>query len=100
MFHGGNDWNAFDVSSKKRIKSEPQPDRKLKKFDGITSDGNGGFLVTLIGDDRIWHIRKDGLSKPLSEEKLKGIDLQYLPGNKRLILPQVGGGLSVFRLKL
>ena len=99
LIQGGLTWNTFDISSKSIVESSPRPDKKLKDFDGITSDGDGGFFVTVIDDARIWHIRKDGVSQPLSEEKLNGIDLQYLPKEKRLLLPQVGGGLSVYSVR-
>ena len=97
LYHGGLYWNAFDIASRKSVNRIPHPDKILKDFDGITSDGNDGFLVTLIDDDRLWHIRKDGISQPVSEQKLKGIDLHYFPEKQLLLLPQVGGGLSAFR---
>ncbi|TQV88223.1 SMP-30/gluconolactonase/LRE family protein [Aliikangiella coralliicola] len=97
LYHGGLHWNAFNIESGKPVVDILRPDKTLKKFDGITSDGNNGFLVTLIEDSRIWHIQKNGISQPLSKKELNGIDLQYLPDKKLLLVPQVEGGFSLFR---
>ena len=56
----------------------------------------GGFVVTLIDDPWLWHIRADGTSVHLSKEPLNGIDLDIRAGY--LALPRVGGSLSLYRL--
>ena len=98
LVHGGLTWHYFDRHSGKQVDSRVQPDSELKNFDGITADGQGGFFVTLIDDARVWHIKANGESVPLSSEKLNGIDLHYQAEISELVIPQVGGGLSVFRV--
>ena len=96
LVHGGLTWHYFDRHSGKEVASRVQPDTELKDIDGITTDGQGGFFVTLIDDARVWHIKANGDSVPLSPEELSGIDLYYQQEISELVIPQVGGGLSVF----
>ena len=100
LVHGGLTWRYFDRHSGKQVDSRVQPDAELEDFDGITADGQGGFFVTLIDDARVWHIKANGDSVPLSSEKLNGIDLYYQTEISTLLIPQVGGGLSVFSVIL
>ncbi len=98
LIHGGLRWSKFDLQTGKPVTATIQPDRSLVDFDGIVSDGQGGYYVTLIDDARIWHIRADGVSRPLSEEKFGGIDLDFDSETGRIALPRVGGSLSVVKV--
>jgi hypothetical protein len=97
LVHGGLRWSAFLLSDKSPVQQTARPANSMKDFDGIASDGDGGYLVTLIDDGRIWHLRKDGTVAPLSEDNFEGIDLQFIPHTRLLALPRVGGGLSLFK---
>ncbi|MCW9015655.1 MAG: hypothetical protein OQJ89_01690, partial [Kangiellaceae bacterium] len=100
LIHGGQFWNRYSTSTGALIDKvdKPAPDSQLYDFDGITHDGYGGYLVTLINDSRLWHIPTSGRSKPVSEDKIQGIDIHYDGKTKRLFVPQVGGGLTVYRI--
>jgi hypothetical protein len=98
LIHGGQFWNRFSRKNAQLIKNsaKPAPSPTLFDFDGITHDGDGGYFVTVIDDPRLWHIGKDGKTRPLSEEKIQGIDLHFDVESNRLFVPRVGGGLTVY----
>lgn len=96
LIHGGWEWSIFNLQSKKLIPEFPAPGAPIRDIDGITSDGCGGFIVTLIEDQRLWRVGRDGSSKPLSGKLINGIDI--VRHEQRLFVPTVGGGLSVFKL--
>lgn len=100
LIHGGQYWNRFSRQNGKIINNTPapKPSSALADFDGITHDGNGGYFVTVIDDPRIWHIRKDGKTLPLSEEKIDGIDIHFDIESNRLFVPRVGGSLTVYKV--
>lgn len=100
LIHGGQFWNRFSLKNAQLIKtsSKPAPSATLFDFDGITHDGDGGYFVTVIDDPRLWHIGKDGRTRPLSEEKVQGIDIYFDIKSSRLFVPRVGGGLTIYRV--
>jgi len=96
LVYGGYRWLEFELASKQvRDKFEP-PKPEIIEIDGITFDGCGGYLITLIDDKRIWQVTKSGTARPISEVEINGIDIQQSDG--LLYTPQVGGGLAVFRI--
>jgi len=99
LIHGGQHWSLIDLATRMPVVSKafPAPQQPLMNFDGITHDGSGGFLVTVIDDSRIWQLPVNGIQKPLSETAFDGIDLDYQDGF--LAVPRVGGSLSLFRLR-
>lgn len=98
LVHGGKFWNYFSIKSARKLEKGQMPDKSLYDFDGITSDGNGGYFFTVINDPRIWHLNNQGQTRPLSEKPIQGIDILFDIETGKLFVPQVGGGLSVFRL--
>ena len=94
LIHGGLHWSIFDLNSKELVADFKASGRQIKDIDGITQHPRGGYIVTLIDDQRLWHIKADGSSQPISEQAVDGIDLQQYEG--RLFVPIVGGGLTVF----
>lgn len=96
LVHGGSSWTVFDLKDKSAMVDALKPDQRLQEFDGITSDGCGGYLTTMIDDARIWHISANGGTHPLSEQKIDGIDLHKY--QDRLFVPRVGGGLSLYQV--
>lgn len=96
LVHGGAVWTVFDLKDKSVVSAALKPDQQIEEFDGITSDGCGGYLATVIDDSRIWHISSSGDTHPFSEQKLDGIDLHKHKG--QLYVPRVGGGLSVYQV--
>lgn len=95
LVHGGAKWSEFDIQSKKLLVSNLETE-DFRNFDGITDDGCGGYLVTLIDDDRIWHMSADRHISPMNEEPIDGIDLQNY-GNT-LYIPRVGDGFAKYAL--
>ena len=100
LIHGGLAWTSFSIASRQPINHPVKPIEKLNDFDGITSDGNGGYFITTIEDPRIWHVLKNGESKPLTESPIQGIDIQFIPEKRWLIVPRVGGSLSLLELNI
>lgn len=94
--HGGAIWSTFNLGTRTLLKDATVPKAAIEEFDGITSDGCGGYLVTLLDDARIWHIQADGQARPLSEDKIDGIDIHK--HENRLYVPRVGGSLSVYEV--
>lgn len=94
LIHGGLHWSVFDLASRQLVDDFKAPGAAIKDVDGITRHPDGGYLVSLIDDKRLWHISEDGSSQPVSEQQINGIDIQQYQG--RLYVPVVGGGLSVF----
>lgn len=101
LIHGGQFWSRFSLKNATLLTatSRPSPSSKLYGFDGITHDGKGGYIVTMINDSRLWRITKEGKTHPLSEEKINGIDIHFDKESRRLFVPRVGGGLSVFQVE-
>ena len=98
LLHGGLAWTAFHRESKHVVKKASEMGKGLVDIDGITSDGQGGFFTTLIDDPRLWFVQPGKSPKPFTEDKINGIDMQYLPDQNLLILPRVGNTLSVYRI--
>lgn len=100
LIHGGQFWNRFTMKDGALISlsKKPTPSSKLFDFDGITHDGKGGYIVTVIDDGRLWRITKEGKTTPLSEEAINGIDIHFDIESQRLFVPRVGGGLTVFQI--
>jgi hypothetical protein len=98
LIHGGQFWNRFSLRNAQLItnSAKPAPSSTLSDFDRIHHDGDGGYFVTVIDDPRLWHIGKDGKTRPLSEEKIQGIDIHFDGESNRLFVPRVGGGLTVY----
>ena len=94
LYFGGERWLAFDIESREQIL---QPPNSLKDIDGISDDGCGGFIVTLIDDARLWRIEAEGKVAPLSQQSIDGIDLSF--AERKLFVPRVGGHLGVFVLQ-
>jgi hypothetical protein len=90
---GGSQWLGFDIESGDHLDIH---DDKLVEIDGIASDGCQGFILTLIDDERLWHLGADGQSNPLSEAPIDGIDLSFHDGT--LFVPRVGGRVSALKL--
>lgn len=99
LLHGGYSWTAFDLASKQPAKLFTQMGKSLVDIDGITADGQGGFIVSLIDDHRLWSIKPGRLPTPLTEDEVKGIDMHYLPELGRLFIPRVGNTLSAYFIK-
>ena len=95
LFHGGEHWSALHIGKRKPVVMSPSPSEGLRDFDGITALAPGRLLVTMIDDPRIWLVTSR-VSRPLSEEPIEGIDLDYRAGF--LAVPRVGGKLTLFRL--
>ena len=96
LLFGGVNWLVFDVQSQQIDTSSPTVTPTITEIDGISTDGCDGYFITLIDDDRIWHINAAGNAQAVSDELVKGIDLNYFGG--KLYVPTVGGGLSVFSI--
>lgn len=65
-------------------------------LDGITADGCGGYLYTLLDDARIHRITSSGLTYAVSATAYDDIDLQ-LVGNI-MAIPRVGDSLSLIEV--
>ncbi|GAB5381177.1 MAG: hypothetical protein Alis3KO_16300 [Aliiglaciecola sp.] len=100
LYHGGNAWTAFDIETRRPVKSLTEMGEGLVDIDGITADGTGGFIVSLIDDHRLWSLKKGVNPKPLTEDEVKGIDMQFVPQSNLLFLPRVGNTLSAYRLSI
>lgn len=93
LIFGGVNWLRFDIDNKSVLEKNQVSDPAVTDIDGIASDYCGGYFVTLIDDERIWHLDRHGKAQPVSEP-INGIDLDSTAN--RLFVPTVGGGLSVF----
>ena len=99
VFHGGEVWTAFEINSKKPSPSFTSMGKGLIDIDGISLDGKGGFLVTLIDDTRLWSVQHGHQPIPLTQSPVNGIDMEYVPGKNLLFIPRVGNTLSAYRLE-
>lgn len=97
LVFGGTHWKIFDLDSKDIAVSFTSPTPAIREIDGITSDSCGGYFITLIDDDRLWQVSASSVASPVSEQAIKGIDIDR--HESRLYVPTVGGGLSVFELE-
>lgn len=98
LIFGGKTLHVFDLDSRLRVDTFAYPQPSLEEIDGVTSDGCGGYMMTLINDADIWHLSKTGVAKPLTEQMINGIDLDFVAG--KLYVPTVGGGLVVFDVRV
>ena len=99
LVHGGTHWNAYGLDSRALLKI-PSIKPQLQEFDGIARLPAYGYLVSLIDDPRLWLIGDNGVSKPVSEQAINGIDIHFDTESRLLAVPQVGGHLSLFRVLL
>lgn len=95
LIQGGKSWNIFDRHSANLAAGTTALTPMLEGIDGITQDVCGDYLLTLIADERIWHIAQDGSALPFSNGPLNGIDIHGQAG--LLVVPHVGGDLTLFR---
>ena len=103
LVYGGTKWLAFDLRTKDLKTTDLEPvfskvNPPIAEIDGIAEDSCGGYFITLIDDDRLWRVNSKGQAGAVSEELIKGIDIDYFDG--RLYVPTVGGGLSVFKVAM
>lgn len=98
LLHGGLSFTVFDLNSTKTIDGMSKMGTGLTDIDGIAPDGKGGFMVSLIDDARLWSIGPGRAPRPLSQQRVEGIDMHYDVQQNLLFLPRVGGTLSVYRL--
>ncbi len=95
LLHGGKYWNVFDRHSGELVSDALRPVPDLEDIDGITRNICGSYLLSLIQDDRLWHVSKKGRASPLVDGPVNGIDL-HSQGDL-LVVPQVGGHLTLLR---
>ena len=69
LIHGGQSWNVFNRHT--------------------------AYLLSLLADDRLWHVSGTGNSRPLIGGPLNGIDLHSQAA--LVVVPQVGGDLTLLR---
>lgn len=98
IHHGGSTWSTFDLSSKTIIEPLSEMGSGLVEIDGITQISEESFVVTLIDDERVWLLRSGKKPKPLTQDSVKGIDLQYVAKSNTLYVPRVGNTLSAYNL--
>jgi DNA-binding beta-propeller fold protein YncE len=96
LIYGGAKWWIFDLQSKDLVDDFKTPAPNIEEIDGITFDGCGGYIVSLIDDDRLWHVSAKGRAAVLADTPINGIDLEAHDG--LLYVPTVGGGLSVVEI--
>lgn len=100
LLHGGEVFSAFDIESKAKREKVSKMGEGLFEFDGITKFADDAFIVSLIDDPRLWLLRIGAAPEPFSEQKLQGIDMEYVADKKLLFLPRVGNTLSAYRVGL
>lgn len=98
LLHGGLHWTAYDIESKSVNTSLTEMGQGLRDIDGISQFGTKSFVVTLIDDDRLWRLEEGQAPRPLTEDEVKGIDMQYVPKENMLFIPRVGNSLSAYRI--
>jgi DNA-binding beta-propeller fold protein YncE len=96
LIFGGSKWLIFDLKSKKVHRDFVPPSPVISEIDGIASAGDDGYFITLIDDNRLWHIDVQGRARPVSDVSFNGIDIDTDSG--KLYAPIVGGGLSVYKV--
>ncbi|GJM13956.1 MAG: hypothetical protein DHS20C12_23590 [Pseudohongiella sp.] len=95
LVHGGKLWTVFNRHTAQLAVGASKPAPELERIDGITKDICGNYLITLIEDERLWRIAKDGSASPIEDGPINGIDIHSHAD--LLIVPQVGGHLSLYR---
>lgn len=98
LISGGKTWNVFNRHAKALISDHLQPPTGTNGFDGIVSDGCGGYLYTLLDDTRIQRLSHDGRSSAASPIEFNGIDMHKV-GN-RLAVPLVGNSLALLNVSI
>lgn len=68
----------------KAVSSQP-----LANFDGLESDGRGGFFGSDWFAGKVLHISKSGTSTPIAHFPKGTADLAYLPDENLLLLPEM-----------
>ena len=97
LIHGGRFWTVFDRDSKAVLLEQTDVfgnSEQFRDFDGITADGCGGYLFTLIDDGRIWQLGAGGDTQSLSDFHVNGIDLFQVDG--LLAVPRVLDSFSLY----
>ncbi len=95
LIHGGQSWNVFNRHTAELASDAIQLAPNLEGIDGITRTLCGSYLLSLLADDRLWHVSGTGNSRPLIGGPLNGIDLHSQAA--LVVVPQVGGDLTLLR---
>lgn len=93
---GGASWLAFDIATRQQQAAFTLTGFKIADFDGITQDGCGNFIVSLLNDKRLWQIDEAGRAKVLSELPINAIDMHFYRG--KLYTAIVGDGVAAYQL--
>ena len=99
LFHGGSVFTVFDVNNKRVVPELSDMGQGMAEIDGISQLAQNVFVVSLIDDDKLWLLEKGQSARPLTQQAVKGIDMQYVPEKRMLIIPRVGNSLSAYQLE-
>ena len=73
----------------------------VKDIDGVAWDGEA-FLLSMVGDARLWRLGADGQARPISEEAFNAGDFEYDATTGLLVMPRIVGEkdhrVSAYRL--
>ncbi len=68
-------------------------------LDGLEADGHGSYLATDFTLGRLYRIHPDGTFDTLLELHAGSADIEYIPAQKRVIIPQMNDGrLDAYQL--
>lgn len=98
LLHGGMRFSAFDLNTRTVKQHLSSMGKGLVDIDGITAAAGFGYIVTLIDDKRLWLLREGQQPQALSQDAIDGIDIQFVENRKLLLVPQIGGSLSAYRI--
>ncbi len=80
---GGMNLVSIDINS--RNISEVNYPSNISDFEGVASDGHGGYYVSTVDNSAFWHIDKDGNAIELLKDGDYFGDLQFIPPNKLVV---------------
>ena len=82
----GLNLSIIDVDSKKITKIELNS--QIKDFDGMVTDGIGGYFLTTVENSGLFHINEQKNITKLIDDTVYFGDLDFIPNCKKLYIPR------------
>ena len=83
---GGLNLSSISMETKEIKLFDLNPN--IKDFDGITSDGLGGYFLTTVENSGLFHMNNTGTITELMREAPYFGDLEYVPSQKTIYIPR------------
>jgi hypothetical protein len=89
LLTGGDNLHAWSPVTGEHLGILVPENSDVGDIDGITMDKNGRILLSLLNDPKVWQLRSNGETRPLSDQEIHAVDFTLHPDLQLLFTPQI-----------